>query len=744
MLYNFYYYIRLQTKYKIMAADLKQTNGIDMKFGHPKGLWYMFGTEMWERFGYYLMLGIFSLYMIDGWNNGGMGFSADTKSDIYGTYLGLVYLTPFIGGLIADRLLGYRRSIIIGGLMMACGYFFLSVHSTTTFYLALLLIILGNGFFKPNISTLVGSLYSEDSLKDKKDAGFNIFYMGINIGAFICNFVAAYMRINYGWGAAFAAAGVGMLVGVVIFILGNKHIKSYDVVKPLQDGDMSTGKILGLTVLPMFLFGTLGYMLPGNFLGSDTNDAFIIGCLPVIGFFIYLAFKSEAKESRAIKALLAVFTCVILFFAIFHQNGDALTIWAEDHTDREMSAGVAGVADKAEMAQEIYNNPITREIKVGDLEKKEIIPSDSTRHLDSTMLLDSVGYFMLKKAGDFLEKNTKDELINIKDYSKILSTYEKSILYAANLPKNALINPNTSNTVIDSNLINVKSLLSTPKNELPLVFTNKKNFKLLKIGIEKKINNSDSLLQELLIKRLSMPDTLFYYKNLSLQKKINNSLDLQKKQLDTKIEIYEKEITSHRNYLSNVTKIVDIKSKEKPINSEKNLKLYSTELYQSINPFWVVLLTPVMVGIWGFFRRRKREPSTPTKIFIGLIITALSALVMVGAVFATNDMTGKASSLWLLASYGVITIGELCLSPMGLSLVSKLSPPRITALMMGGFFLAISVGNKLSGMLSSLWETTEQKENFFYLNFALVMAAAIILFAMLRWLNRVMKENNVL
>jgi len=100
--------------------------------------------------------------------------------------------------------------------------------------------------------------------------------------------------------------------------------------------------------------------------------------------------------------------------------------------------------------------------------------------------------------------------------------------------------------------------------------------------------------------------------------------------------------------------------------------------------------------------------------------------------------------MWLIASYGVITIGELCLSPMGLSLVSKLSPPRITALMMGGFFLAISVGNKLSGMLSSLWETTAQKENFFYLNFGLVMAAALILLAMLRWLNRVMKENNVL
>ena len=579
-----------------MDIKKEETGKIEMLFGHPKGLWFMFGTEMWERFGYYLMLGIFSLYMIDGWNNGGMGFAADTKSDIYGTYLGLVYLTPFIGGLIADRVLGYRKSIIIGGLMMASGYFLMSMHTITSFYIALMLIILGNGFFKPNISTLVGSLYSEDSLKSKKDAGFNIFYMGINIGAFICNFVAAYMRINFGWGYAFAAAGVGMLVGVVIFILGNRHIKSYDVVKPLQEGDMSTGKILGLTVLPMFLFGTLGYMLPGNFLGSDTNDAFIIGCLPVIGFFIYLAFKSEAKESRAIKALLAVFTCVILFFAIFHQNGDALTIWAEDHTDREMSAGVAGVADKVDMAQIVVNNDL-------------VSMKTDAAFGDSILKLETIA--------EKMPSASVKEIKAKKDYLKNIEIQKKSRMYFSNLPANKI--PAKGNS----------------------------------------------------------------------------------------------------------------------------LRLYSTELYQSINPFWVVLLTPIMVGVWGFFRRRKREPSTPTKIFIGLIITALSALVMVGAVFATNDMTGKASSLWLLASYGVITIGELCLSPMGLSLVSKLSPPRITALMMGGYFLAISVGNKLSGMLSSLWEKFPQKENFFYLNFGLVLAAAVILILMLKWLNSVMRENNV-
>ena len=566
-----------------------------VKTGHPKGLWYLFGTEMWERFGYYLMLGIFSLYMIDGWNNGGMGFDSAKKSDIYGTYLGLVYLTPFIGGLLADRILGYRRSIIIGGLMMSAGYFLLSIHSVTTFYIALLLIILGNGFFKPNISTLVGNLYSSDDMKDNKDSGYNIFYMGINIGAFVCNFVAAYMRINYGWGHAFAAAGVGMLVGVAIFLIGTRHIKHVDVIKPVQQGDMSTSKILGLTVLPMFIFGIIGYMIPGNFLGSDTNDAFIIGCLPVIGFFIYLAFKAEAKESRAIKALLAVFTCVILFFAIFHQNGDALTVWAEDHTDRDMPASVSKVADEVGMAQVVVNNDIvsadqaTFDATIGDMRaKEEAMPAVSTEELKA-------------KA----------------DYSNEIGQLEKSRKYFATLPGDQI----------------------PPKGS--------------------------------------------------------------------------------------------------------NLKLYSTELYQSINPFWVVLLTPLVVGIFGFMRRKKKEPSTPTKIFIGLIITALSALVMVGAVFATNDMSLKASSWWLIASYGVITVGELCLSPMGLSLVSKLSPPRITALMMGGFFLAISVGNKLSGMLSSLWETIPEKQNFFYLNFGLVLAAAIVLLLMLKWLNGVMKENNV-
>jgi POT family proton-dependent oligopeptide transporter len=541
------------------------------------------------------MLGIFSLYMLDGWNNGGMGFDPGKKSDIYGTYLGLVYLTPFIGGLLADRILGYRRSIVLGGLMMAAGYFCLSIHSETTFFIALGLVICGNGFFKPNISTLVGNLYSTDELKSKKDAGYNIFYMGINVGAFICNFVAAYMRINYGWGYAFAAAGVGMLVGVTIFLAGTQHIKHVDVVKPLREGDMPTAKILGLTVLPMFIFGILGYLIPGNILGTDTNDAFIFGCLPVIGFFIYLAFTAEAKESRAIKALLAVFTCVILFFAIFHQNGDALTIWAEDHTDRKMPESISTAANSIGMAQVVVNN--------------DIVSSDENTY-NATIK-------SMREQEDAMPAVTKEELQAKGKFAGQIGQLEKSRKYFESLPGDQI----------------------PPKGQ--------------------------------------------------------------------------------------------------------DLKLYSTELYQSMNPFWVVVLTPLVIGFFGFLRNRNSEPSTPTKIAIGLIITALSSLVMVGAVLSTNNLTGKAGSFWLLASYGVITIGELCLSPMGLSLVSKLSPPRITALMMGGFFLAISVGNKLSGMLSGMWEGFEHKEDFFYMNFGLVLAAGILLFLMLKWLNGVMRENKL-
>src|SRR5690606_88990 len=158
----------------------------------------------------------------------------------------------------------------------------LSIHDTTAFYISLLLIILGNGMFKPNISTLVGNLYNDDQYRDNKDARFNIFYMGINIGAFVCNFVAAYMRINYGWSHAFAPAAIGMLIGLAVCARSSRHVRQADVIKPAQPGDLSVGKSMLTVLVPMFVFGALRYLIPGNLLGTDTNYACIFGCIPVV------------------------------------------------------------------------------------------------------------------------------------------------------------------------------------------------------------------------------------------------------------------------------------------------------------------------------------------------------------------------------------------------------------------------------------------------------------------------------
>jgi POT family proton-dependent oligopeptide transporter len=171
------------------------------------------------------------------------------------------------------------------------------------------------------------------------------------------------------------------------------------------------------------------------------------------------------------------------------------------------------------------------------------------------------------------------------------------------------------------------------------------------------------------------------------------------------------------------------------------LRLISTEIFQSVNPFFVVAFTPLVVAFFAFLRRRKLEPSTPAKIGWGMFITAISTLVMIAAVYASQNGLEKSSAAWLIGTYAVITVGELFLSPMGLSLVSKLSPARLTALMMGGWFLATSIGNKLSGVIAGLWDSIALKQYFFLINFIGAMVGALAIFLMVKWLRRVVLEH---
>ena len=547
---------------------------------HPRALPFLFLSEMWERFGYYLMIGIFTLYLKD--VEAGFAMTEKEASDLYGTFIALVFLTPFIGGLLADRYLGYKKSIVLGGLLMGAGYLLMGVHHISMLYLAMTLVIVGNGFFKPNISPPLCNLYSTDNYKDKKDEGYNIFYMGINVGAFICNFFGAALQILLGWKFAFMAAGVGMFIGVIVFLIGTKHYAGFDQKKGVQEGDMPFYKIVLFILLPSVIFGVIGWLIKGvaspintdsYIFGSDSTDAFIFACIPVVFFYGSLYFKAKQEDKRPIGALLTIFAVVILFWAVFKLNGSALTTWADRYTDRQITGSTETVFNSLKLSKEV--------------EYKK----------DSVELYDA-------------------------------------------------------------------------------------NFKLQKT-------------------------------NGVIQKEFNYPL-----------------------YFRNVAK------DELPAEGSK-VSLWATNLSQSINPGWVIILTPLVVAFFTFLRGRKKEPSTPSKIAFGLLISALSVLVMVAAVQIGANGTEKVSVWWLVANYGVITIGELFLSPMGLSVVSKLSPTNITSLMMGGWFLSTSIGNKLSGVLASMWDTYPDKANFFWINFALLMTATLLMFVLLKQLNKVMKEKGI-
>jgi POT family proton-dependent oligopeptide transporter len=259
------------------------------KTKHPKALPYLFFSEMWERFGYYLMIGVFTLYLKD--VKDGFAMTEAESADLYGTFIALVFLTPFLGGLLADRYFGYRNSIVAGGILMGVGYCMMGIHSLPMLYLAMFLVILGNGFFKPNISTLLGNVYSTDEHRHMKDDGYNIFYMGINIGAFVCNFFGAALQIMLGWSWAFMAAGLGMFIGVVIFLIGTKHYKAFDIKKEVSAEDMPFSRIVLLILVPSVIAGVLGWIIPDSIFGSDSTDAFIFACIPVI-FFFAIALKS--------------------------------------------------------------------------------------------------------------------------------------------------------------------------------------------------------------------------------------------------------------------------------------------------------------------------------------------------------------------------------------------------------------------------------------------------------------------
>jgi proton-dependent oligopeptide transporter, POT family len=434
---------------------------------HPPGLYVLFATEMWERFSFYSMLALFTLYLQN--PTEGFGWARNDATRLYAIYLAAVYFSPLVGGFIADRKWGYRRSVMFGGFFFMAGHLLLSFKSIPIMYLALACLVVGNGFFKTNVSAMVGKLYPEGS--NLKDRAFNIFYMGINVGAFLAPIVMEVVKTKFGYHPAFAVAAFGMAISVSILWYFKKHVEIVD-------------------------------MAPKE--GAQATNINLVDSVP---------------DKRRIGALIVIFLIVIVFWMAFHQNGATWTYWANDNTDWSASAVV----------------PI---------------------------------------------------LINI--------------------------------------------------------FT---------LGL---IDGSD----------------------------------------------------------------------------------VSGVISNAINPFWVIVLTFPLVWFWKWIDKKGLEPSTPTKMAIGMFMVAAAYLIMWQGALAGGD-TGKVSPWWLIIAYAVLTLGELMLSPMGLSLVSKVAPIRMRGLMMGGWFAATSIGNYLVGTIGVKW--TVWTHSRFFLTVAIMSAfMGVVLFVLLKPLKKAM------
>lgn len=550
--------------------------------GHPRGLYLLFFTEMWERFSYYGMRAIFILFMTKA-----LLIATDQASIIYGSYTGLVYLTPLLGGYLADRYWGNRKSIFLGGIIMALGQFFMFLSSSfyqeqgfaiTLMWAGLTMLIVGNGFFKPNISTMVGQLYSKEDRR--VDSAFTIFYMGINLGAFFSPLVCGGLGdtgnpADFKWG--FLAACIGMLISVFSFeMLKNKHLNGPDnnaIGMQIKKTDMKViGLVIGTIALIFFLM---------NFKQIFNTDFDLVFYLIVFSFFAsplaILTDKSLTSIERSriyVIFILAFF--VIFFWSAFEQAGASLTLFAEDNVDR--------------------NAPFT-------INKYIIV-----------LIFGLLSYFL----------------------SKFLEWF-------------FLWKPNTH----------------------------------LKIS---------GVVIAILLVLLFMG----------------------------KIDSFSKEVIP-------------------------------ASWFQSVNPFVIVTFAPIMSWLWT--KLGDKQPSSPTKMAIGLLLVSIGYIVIAFGVKGV-DATTRVSMIWLTSLYFIHTIGELCLSPIGLSMVSKLSPLRFSSLLMGTWFLANALANKFAGNLSSLLPTTGNDGaliaksfvgfqintlyDFFLVFIVMAGFAAIVLFALSKKLQKMM------
>ena len=319
-------------------------------FGHPKGLFYLFFAELWERFSFYGMRALLTLYMVKEL------FVALEERDsiafgIYASYGTLVYATPALGGMLADKLLGFRRAIMLGAVFMALGHFVLALEHPVFFYAALALLIVGNGLFKPNISSFVGTLYHHHD--DRRDSGFTIFYMGINIGAFVAPLLCGWLGETYGWHYGFGIAGFGMLLGLLVFWKGIKSNVFGEHGNP-PNAEVLEERKFGLKIknfvpiVAVLLVPLIAYLIQFGdvvlslfnavmFEGTIVSFIFNLIVLGIVVYIIWIMFQVTVEERKKLVVIMFLTLMMTIFWAFYELSGSLITLFADRNVNLILS-----------------------------------------------------------------------------------------------------------------------------------------------------------------------------------------------------------------------------------------------------------------------------------------------------------------------------------------------------------------------------------------------------------------------
>lgn len=586
--------------------------------GHPAGLFVLFFTEMWERFSYYGMRALLVLFLVSSAGIGGWEWTNAEALTLYGIYTGLVYVTPIFGGLIADKLTGYRLAIVIGAFLMTAGHASMAFETEFTFYLGLALLILGNGMFKPNISSIVGQLYKKDP--EKKDAGYTIFYMGINAGAFLGILLCGYVGEKIGWSYGFGLAGIFMFIGMIMFYFGQGIFDQIGL-KPKNNDQVEDAQILDHQE-------EVTESHEEEVLDSASSSA------PP---------KKVRRDRLLVIGILAFFT--IFFWMAFEQAGGSMTLFARNFTDRILTGGAA-------TSFTIINTIIT------------IVPLAVITYV----------LFMLFKA-----TFKKFALSNV-----FLGVSFAIIWGIVGWMVNKDFNTKAYEIVFQQEVVDEE----TEEKKMEEVTTT--------IRTDEDIEGKESIF----ILDIDNEGT-YRYLNAETAEKVDNKIE---------------------------ASIERVKEAELEVPAS---------WFGILNSLFIILFAPLFSKIW----ESKYNPTAPIKFGIGLILLGLGFGVLAFGSMAipSGAETASVSMIFLILAYLLHTLGELAVSPVGLSYVSKLSPANLVGLMFGVWFTATFIANTLAGLSGSLidWiSETYSLAAFFGIFTAIPVVAGLAVMAMNKFLTK--------